>query len=577
MTTNTTNKIATIGTNNAGQKALWTYFSYCTTFVTEMRMIPGAVWDSTKKCWVLPLSVSNCIVLLEKNYFFKKELREWYHANRDKKPVSKSDLKIEGLQGNLIPFQAEGVVQVEHWNGRAVIADEMGLGKTVQALAWLQLRKDARPCVIICPASLKLNWQKEALKWMDGVEVIVLSGREAKRPNKADLYIINYDIVDYWLPVFFEIGIQAVILDEMHYIKKAGTKADPVKRTRAVMKLCKGVPHVIGLTGTPIENKALELYNPIRIINPNLFPSEWLFKHRYCGAKHNGFGWTFNGATNTQELHKILTEQVMVRRLKKDVLKDLPDKQYSFIPFEIENKKEYQKAYHDFLEWLGDDTEKKVKESLKDLKGILQGVNIVDSEKMAELKQERIDKANALSQIETLKQLAVIGKLNGCLDWVMDFLENDEKLVVFATHKFVIDAVMKRFNKIAVKVDGSVSIQKRQDAVDAFQNNKKVRLFVGNIQAAGVGLTLTSASNVAFLEYPWTPGGLNQAIDRCHRIGQKNCVGVHFLTAVNTIDENIIQMLHNKQGLADSVLDGKMLENTALLSDLINKFKKELL
>ena len=169
--------------------------------------------------------------------------------------------------------------------------------------------------------------------------------------------------------------------------------------------------------------------------------------------------------------------------------------------------------------------------------------------------------------------MAVKGALEQSINWIEDFIEIEGKLVVFATHRFVIDALMDRFKKAAVKIDGSVTMKNRQRAVDSFQNNPKIKLFVGNIQAAGVGITLTAASNVVFLELPWTPGALVQAIDRVHRMGQKDSVNVYYLFAVDTIMEKIANLIDKKQKILAEVLDGKKPDSDSLLSALMNEYK----
>jgi SWI/SNF-related matrix-associated actin-dependent regulator 1 of chromatin subfamily A len=169
--------------------------------------------------------------------------------------------------------------------------------------------------------------------------------------------------------------------------------------------------------------------------------------------------------------------------------------------------------------------------------------------------------------------LAAAGKMKAVVNWVEDFIENAQKIILFATHKTIINQLMERFGKIAVKIDGSVPTNKRQEVVDKFQTNKKIKIFVGNIDAAGVGLTLTASSNVAFLEYPWTPGKLNQAIDRAHRISQKNTVNVHYLVAERTIDEDIISVLDKKAKIINGIIDGNAHPDASLLDELLTKLK----
>jgi SWI/SNF-related matrix-associated actin-dependent regulator 1 of chromatin subfamily A len=240
----------------------------------------------------------------------------------------------------------------------------------------------------------------------------------------------------------------------------------------------------------------------------------------------------------------------MVRRKKAEVLPDLPEKLYSYIPMELENAKEYFEVEEDFIRYLR-------------------------KEKGSEA-AEKAGKAEHLTRIETLKQLSIKGKMKASIQWIRDFLgENGNKLVVFAVHKTTIDALMKEFKDEAVKVDGSVSAVKRDEAVTAFQEDPKVKLFVGNIQAAGTGLTLTAASSVAFLELPWTPGELKQAEDRCHRIGQKNTVNVYYLLADETIEVAIAELLDEKRKVLEAVLDGKDVEEGTLLNDLMKKYAEK--
>ena len=273
------------------------------------------------------------------------------------------------------------------------------------------------------------------------------------------------------------------------------------------------------------------------------------YARRYCNAYHNGFGWDFSGSANKEELHQKLTETIMIRRKKADVLPDLPSKLYSYIPMEICNTTEYKRAEADFIAFLAETKGKKA--------------------------AEKASQAEHLVRIEALKQLAVQGKIKQAVQWIRDFLDNNgNKLVVFGVHKTVVDALMKEFKEEAVKVDGSVSATKRDEAVAAFQEDPNVKLFVGNIQAAGTGLTLTAASAVAFLELPWTPGESAQAEDRCHRIGQKDTVNVYYLLADNTIEMEIAQLLDEKKAVLNAVLDGKEVEETQLLTELIKKYKE---
>ncbi len=509
----------------------------------RVRTLPNRQYHSDGKFWACPLSIDAVEMLLEWKFTVDPQLLSF--LQKSKVHVSTVDkITVPGLKGTLYPFQEKGVGFLEAKRGRALIADEMGLGKTIQTLAWLQLHPELTPIIIVVPASLKLNWEREIEAWMtDPGTVQILSGTTPSSLFYADTFIINYDILFAWTAEIKRIKPQVLVLDEVHY-----TKNNQAKRTKAAKKLGKFIPHVIGLSGTPIVNRPIEIYNAINIIDRTVFPSQWDYTEKYCACKYNGFGWDVSGASNTEELNYKLTNSIMLRRLKKDVLPDLPDKVCSYIPIELDNTEDYRFAERNFISFI---RQYKGKEAAN-----------------------KASNAAALAEIEGLKQLAVKGKLKQCINWIRDFLESDEKLVVFCTHKFVVNALMEEFPKIAVKVDGSVTGKNRQLAVDSFQKLSTVRLFVGNIKAAGVGITLTAASNVAFIELPWSPGDVDQAGDRVHRIGQKNSVTIYYLLAAGTIEERIAKLIDKKRKVLDSVLDGKVTETESLLTELMNEYSE---
>lgn len=535
-------KFASMAVNKHGDRVIMVKFPYDAALVDKVRNLAGRMYHSQDKCWSAPVYLETLTKLIEWGFSLDDKLKAFMN-NTTIKTKEIVGVGVPGLKGTLFEFQAKGVSFIEHNKGRALIADEMGLGKTIQALAWLQLHPEVRPAIIVCPASVKLNWRREAITWMNNPKVEILSGTTPSIKTKADIFIINYDILADWIESLKSLEPRVIITDECHYYKSNQTK-----RTKAVKMLAKGIPHVIALSGTPIVNRPIEMFNAIKMISPELFPDAWAYARRYCNARHNGYGWDFNGSSNSEELHQILTDSIMIRRLKVDVLKDLPDKLKSFVPMSLTNQSEYDKAEADFIQFI------------KDTKG-------ADAAKKA-------SNAQAFAEIEGLKQLAVRGKLKQVIDWINEFMEVDTKLVVFATHKFVIDEIMQAFPKISVKVDGSVTMTERQQSVDLFQNNPDIKLFVGNIKAAGIGITLTAASNVAFVELPWTPGDLVQAEDRCHRIGQKDSVTIHYLLADGTIENKIATLLDSKRKVLDAVLDGVETSQESLLSELIKSYMK---
>ena len=502
-----------------------------------IKSLPGRRFHPDKKYWTATITVDSIKKLKDAGFIIDTELEKLlYQAEEMEKGI-----EVPGLKKQLFPFQKVGVAFIEKRNGRALIADEMGLGKTIQAAAWLQLHPEKRPAIILCPASLKLNWAKEIKDTLSTNDKVQILQGTKPYPITEDIIIINYDILNSWVETLQAINPKVIIMDEAHYIKNSSAI-----RTKATKKLAKGIPHVIALTGTPIVNRPVEGFNIFQILDRNLFPNFWTYVHRYCDARHNGFGWDFSGATNKEELNQILTSTIMIRRRKADVLKDLPEKLYSFVPMELDNKKEYSTAESEFIEYL------------RQIKG-----------KEA---AEKAKKAEHLVKIEALKQLAVKGKLKQATYWIKDFIEDGSKLVVFAVHKEVIDQLMNEFKDVAVKIDGSTPAPERHKAVEAFQSDPNVKLFIGNIQAAGVGLTLTASSAVAFLELPWTPGELQQAEDRCHRIGQKNAVNIYYLLAENSVEYKLAKLLDRKKEVLSAVIDGKPVEEKSLITELIESY-----
>ena len=509
--------------------------------IANVKTLSGRHFHSNEnpKFWTCPLVLESLERLKSWGFTLSDKLEEFL-ANSKLHVDSMASIDVPGLKGKLFTYQSKGVAFIEAKNGRALIADEMGLGKTVEALAWLQLRPEKRPALIVCPASAKLQWARMAEDWMPSPNVQVLSGTGADCTITGEIVVINYDILRDWLEVLQSIHLQVLILDEIHYIKNS-----KALRTKAVKQISEGVPHVIGLSGTPIENRPIEAYNAIKVIDRSVVSNRWDYGKRFCGAYHNGFGWNFNGATNTDELHRLLVNSIMIRRLKKDVLTDLPPKIRSFVPMALQNTEEYNRVENDFIGWV------------REIKGPTAA--------------RRASNAEQLAKIEALKQVAVTGKIDSMVEWVRDFIEI-KKLVCFCTHKATVNRLMSEFGETAVKIDGSTPPNQRLDIVDLFQKRDEIKLFVGNVKAAGVAITLTASDSVAFLELPWTPGALDQAEDRVHRITQSKQVTVYYLLAFNSIEERIARMLDHKRLVKDSVLDGTDTPAESLLEELINSY-----
>lgn len=535
---------ASLAMDSTDTKVIKIEFSFSLDMLEKVRSIPGRRYHAAYRCWSAPLFPETIKQLIAWGFTLDDALQKIYDEGLNRTHLLTGTLTIPGLGGVLRNFQKEGVAFIDSHNGRALIADEMGLGKTIQALAWMQLHPEFRPAVIVVPAGVKYNWAREAMHWLSKPDVQILSGTSVSVRLTKDIIIINYDILPKWIEAIKSLNPMLLVLDEVQYIKSGRAK-----RTKATKKLGKGIPYLIGLSGTPIVNRPIEGYNFFNMLDPTLFSNYVAYTKRYCNAHHTRFGMDVSGASHKEELHAILTGSYMLRRLKADVMPELPDKVRSFVPISLSNEQEYRAAEANFIAFL------------RKTKG--------------EEAAAKASTAEKLVQTEGLKQLAAHGKLPEAIEWITDFLMTEEKLVVFAMHKSIINALMQKFGHKAVKIDGTVDAKDRQHAVDRFQNDPKVRLFIGNIKAAGVGITLTAASNVAFLELPWTPGDMIQAEDRCHRIGQKESVNIYFLLAKDTIDEKIASILDNKRKVLEAVLDGREVTEYSLLDELINSYQDE--
>jgi SWI/SNF-related matrix-associated actin-dependent regulator of chromatin subfamily A-like protein 1 len=390
----------------------------------------------------------------------------------------------------------------------------------------------------VCPASLKLNWMREIGRWVPGRSVQMLDG---KRGGVAatDITIINYDIVAGRLDGLTDLRPRAVVLDESHYCKNPRAQ-----RTQAAQRLCAAVPReglVLALTGTPVMNRPPELISQLRILGRlGDFGS---------GAQ---FGERFRGPDAHQRLHWHLRARCFVRRLKSEVLPQLPAKTRAVVPVALDNEPEYRLAEEDVIAWL--------QSQPLDL-------HELDARVAAALRAERLVRLNAL------KRLAARGKLHGALHWIHDFVSSGEPLVVFARHREIQHAVLERF-PTELHVLGEDSRRARDGAVQGFQSGEG-QLIVCSIEVAGQGITLTRASNVAFLELDWTPAKHDQAEDRCHRIGQQDAVNATYLLAADTIDETIATLLERKRAVIGAVTDGREEDERGVLDALVAELRGE--
>jgi SWI/SNF-related matrix-associated actin-dependent regulator 1 of chromatin subfamily A len=437
-------------------------------------------------------------------------------------------------------------------NRRVLIGDQMGLGKTIESLASVH-HLDAYPCLVVCPASLKYNWEKEWNTWLPRKTVKVQEAGEGL-DLRSRVTVINYDILWRHREELRERGFKGLILDESHYVKNGSAK-----RSKAARQIAKRVPEdgtVILLSGTAVMNRPKDLVHQLKVLD--VFKQEfgtWHgFARRFCEGKQTRWGFKADGASNTKELHERLVKTCYVRRNKEEVLTELPDKQRKYLEFEIDNRKEYDQAERDIVSYVQ-------KEAVTD-EEFLASIEHLDEHLQNARKREKARKAGraaemaeTLMKIMNLKKLAARGKMGDVKAWIDDFLEEDVgPLVVFAWHREIVNEIADHYD--APRIMGDVKASDRQRIVEEFQAGDH-DLIVLNIQAGGTGLTLTESSNLAFVELPWTWSEVEQAEDRIHRIGQENAANIYFLLGQNTIDADVFTMLEGKRVVAEQVNAGR--------------------
>lgn len=459
-------------------------------------------------------------------------------------------------------------------NTGCILADTMGLGKSYQAT---QAAHDLTGGgVVICPATLKVNWAREILEVDDDAHVVILDGSNVYEYHQGDgtqWLIVNYDILeraDIQKKVLWLQGT-TLILDEAHYIK-----SKTAKRTKAVLKLVDSFKHVFELTGTPVMNRPEELFSLLAALKHPLADNWYSYVYRYCAAHKVEFSriekddhgrivfdergnpkrrkYSFlntSGASNLDELAEKL-KPIYLRRTKEVLGDKLPAKVITNVEVDIadEWRKKYHSTWDDYLEYLRNAPEG------------TQGTSISNAQM-----------AQHIIELGKLKQVASLAKIDRVVADVANVVEQGEKVIVFTQYSETIKRVVAELKakKIkTVKIDGSDNLQSRQKAVDAIQEGDAMVL-VGNIKAAGTGLNLFAASQVRFIDMEWTPALHDQAEDRAHRYGQKRQVNVYYYIAKDTVDEDIVELLEKKSQIIKAILEGETSSTKDITKDAIKR------
>ncbi len=579
---------------------------------SAVKAVTGRRWDAKLFRWTAPVSATTAGEILEvveaTGMGISEEAVAVAHSFEERADalllasrLDDAELTVDGLgEGlELMPFQRAGVafgLAVP----RFILGDEMGLGKTIQALALLQKRRSF-PALVICPASVKLQWVEELTKWLPGITVDYLRSRnDYGLLTQPDVLVVNYDLLitvgvkdddgakvldpktgkqkrvnSNALESVLNLDWEAVVVDELHYVKNP-----KAHRTMSIKKIVKRLPKdapVMLLSGTPIKSRPAELVEPLKIIGvfDTCFGGWSNFVRTYCGAYQNNFGWNASGASNLTELGDKLRSTCMIRRLKSEVQEELPEKTRVRTVVEMTTPGKYRKAEDDVIAYYA---ERKLQD--KDFVATLEGLTTEEKDKARNTRRLSVAykarQAEALVRINALRGLVGELKVKAVIAWVKDWLEVSEgKLVMFAHHVKVQAALAEAFGDQAVALRGGMTATAKKASVDTFMQDPDVRVFVASLGAGGTGIDGLQrvADTVAFVEYAWTPGEMQQAEDRVHRMFQESdSVVIHHFVAADTIDVDFQETLAAKQLVLDAVLGDDGNEQAAAAARGANVF-----
>ena len=513
---------------------------------------------------------------------WNKEIKKWYTENKSSAYLLSTEVKMkfEGYEDlidislakaptkNLdipapvgleyLPFQ-KACVEYAIEKGNILIADEMGLGKTIEAIGIINyLTKEENKklsVIIVCPNSLKLNWLKELQKWLYHKRIVFLLSANSFIPkyqrDRGDIIIVNYDIIKKLEIYFMKWSFDIAIFDEAHYLKN-----EKALRTIYCKKIEADRKYL--LTGTPIMNRPIELLSLLQIINSPIAQNRGYFIYRYCRSFSKNGSCDTKGAMNLSELNAKLRDNCMIRRLKRDVLAELPEKRRQLITIEAITKEEIEAVNNEMKKFY--ETKKKRDEMSASLyqKKISEQINAEEYAKEVENIKSFV--ISSIREISELRQQTALLKIPYIVEAVDTLIENEEKVIIFAYHHRIINALyenLKKYNPVVIT--GDTSIEDRDLFVKQFQDmNSNVKVIILNIKAGGVGITLHASSNVIFAELDWTPANISQAEDRAHRIGQKSSVNVYHYVIDGSIDCYLAKKILEKQEIIDKSLNYKI-------------------
>jgi len=497
--------------------------------------------------------IEKLLVEKEKSYhvwgkFFDKDpLSEfWVPKSALIKSHNVSEVQVDySKYGHRPPLEHQKIA-IEKLTGskRFILADDMGLGKTTSTII-AALETGSKKILIICPASLKINWQREIANYSDR-PVFIAEGK--KFSTEHDFVIVNYDILKNFYDVknkpeslLTKGNFDLVILDEAHMVSNP-----QAQRTKIINHFVKSVNRAWLLTGTPMTSRPMNYYNLLNLIESPVAQNWMAYAIRYCQGYQFTAGkrkvWNVTGASNLEELRDRTSKQIL-RRLKEDVL-DLPDKIITPVYLRLQSK-EYENLMGEYYDWYDKNPDESKSLTVQ------------------------------FSKLMKVRKVIANEKVNQTIEFAENILEQGKKVIIFTNFTDTLQSIYQHFGKQAVYLDGSCSNSVRQQAVDQFQNDEKVRVFVGNLKAAGVGLTLTSAEVVIMNDLSFVPAEHAQAEDRAYRYGQKSNVLVYYPIFDNTIEAAIYDILNAKKKVISTVMGDEINFNSAdVVEDILTLINK---
>ncbi|CAB3402478.1 unnamed protein product [Caenorhabditis bovis] len=496
--------------------------------VETIKQVPSRNYDPNTKIWTCSIDDLNTVGnLLKNNKTVDVKLENLPHNVLNllnfKAKAAPADLKTvmdPELISKLFPYQVDGVRFALERNGRVLLADEMGLGKSVQALTIARYYKGDWPLLIICPSSVKGSWKKQINQFFPMIHRIFLIEKSSDPlpdvRTSNTVAIMSYEQMCLKYDTLKKEKYHTIIFDESHMLKDS-----KAKRTKVATDLSKIALHVICLSGTPALSRPAELFSQIRLIDSKMFTNFTDFAVRYCDGKQGRFCFEAKGCTNSEELSAIMFKRIMIRRLKADVLKDLPEKRREIVYVS------------------GPSIDSRM-DDLQRARAAYDQVNSTDRSKSHDC------------LLEFYNLTGIVKAAAVCEHILENYFYPDappRKVLIFAHHQIVLDTIEHEVNKRklgSIRIDGKTPSHHRTQFCDSFQNDEDVRVAILSLTAAGVGITLTAASVVVFAEIHFNPGALVQAEDRAHRVGQKDSVFVQYLIAKNTSDDVMWNMVQRK-------------------------------